>query len=228
MNTVTISRKMKVKPDFMYTQVYEVPTLLTNIDLSLMVLKLQLENTDHKVYLDIITRSSHRINNVINQLLLPQNLDEVVLEQISMHQLLDNVLNIVNDRITLKQVTIIKKYAKEDCKMLLDIPKITIALTNIIINALDAMVYGKGTLTIKTKVIDGQCTVQIEDNGCGIAKTNLKYIFKPYYSNKPGGLGLGLSTTNTILKASKIGINVRSVVSEGTSFMLQFNNAIAI
>ena len=228
MNAVTISRKMKVKPDFMYSLAHEVPNLLTNIDLSLMVLKLQLENTDRKAYLDIITRSSHRINIVINQLLLPQNLDEVVLEQISMHQLLDNVLKIVNDRITLKQVTIIKKYAQEDCKMLLDKPKITIALTNIIINALDAMVYGKGALTIKTKVIDGQCTVQIEDNGCGIAKTNLKYIFKPYYSNKPGGLGLGLSTTNTILKASKIGINVKSVISKGTIFMLQFNNTIAI
>ena len=96
MNAVTISRKMKVKPDFMYSLAHEVPNLLTNIDLSLMVLKLQLENTDRKAYLDIITRSSHRINIVINQLLLPQNLDEVVLEQISMHQLLDNVLKIVN------------------------------------------------------------------------------------------------------------------------------------
>ena len=64
--------------------------------------------------------------------------------------------------------------------------------------------------------------IQIEDNGCGISKENLKYIFKPYFTNKPGGLGLGLATTYDILQSNHVGVNVESEEGKGTRFILSF------
>ena len=97
-----------------------------------------------------------------------------------------------------------------------------IALTNIIINAVEAMTRQNGQLTLVTKSNNGIPVVQIRDNGCGISKQNLKSIFMPNFSNKPGGLGIGLASTFRILQSNHVGIDVESEEGAGTSFILSF------
>ncbi len=101
-------------------------------------------------------------------------------------------------------------------------PQVLIAITNIVNNAVDAMAGVKGVLTLVTISTDETCIVQIEDNGCGISEKNLNNIFEPYFSNKPNGLGLGLATTRDILRSNHVGLNVRSVETRGTNFILRF------
>ena len=96
------------------------------------------------------------------------------------------------------------------------------ALTNIIVNAIEAMSSKNGELNLITKFIDGRYAIEIGDNGCGISKEDLKDIFKPNYTNKPGGLGLGLATTYDILQLNHVGVNVESERGEGTRFTLLF------
>jgi C4-dicarboxylate-specific signal transduction histidine kinase len=98
-----------------------------------------------------------------------------------------------------------------------------IALTNIIVNAIDAMTTGKGQLTLITKSIESRYVVMINDNGCGISKENLKNIFKPYYTNKPSGLGIGLAATANILRSNNIRVNVNRRETKGTCFILLFD-----
>lgn len=95
-------------------------------------------------------------------------------------------------------------------------------LTNIVINAIDAMSTENGELKLVTKSINDRYIIRIEDNGCGIRKEDLKYIFKPNYTKKPGGLGLGLATTQKILQLNHVGVSVESVQGEGTQFTLSF------
>jgi signal transduction histidine kinase len=99
-----------------------------------------------------------------------------------------------------------------------------IALTNIIVNAIDAMSQ-KGELKIITKSIERKYAIQIEDNGCGISREDLKNIFKPYFTNKPGGLGLGLAATCDILQSNHVGVFVESEEGKGTRFILLFDKA---
>jgi C4-dicarboxylate-specific signal transduction histidine kinase len=65
----------------------------------------------------------------------------------------------------------------------------------------------------------------INDNGCGISKENLKNIFKPHYTNRPGGLGIGLAATANILRSNNIRVNVESRETKGTCFILLFDRA---
>ena len=104
----------------------------------------------------------------------------------------------------------------------MDKPKIKIALTNIIINAIDAMPSENGELRVCTKLIKGRYAVSIQDNGCGISKENLPLIFNPYFTNKSGGMGVGLAATNDILQSNNVSVKVESVVGEGTRFILLF------
>jgi signal transduction histidine kinase len=80
-----------------------------------------------------------------------------------------------------------------------------------------------GKLTLVTRSTNDKFSIQIQDNGHGISKVNLKRIFKPFFTNKPGGLGLGLAATYDILRANHIGIKAESEVGKGTSFVLSFD-----
>jgi signal transduction histidine kinase len=79
-----------------------------------------------------------------------------------------------------------------------------------------------GELRLTESLIDGRYSLQIADNGCGIPAEHLQQIFDPYFTRKPGGLGLGLSTTRDILQSNHIGMNVESKEGEGTCFTLLF------
>ena len=202
---------------------HEVRNPLSNINLAIEMLKSMISDDDQKIYLDIITRGSGRINELVTDLLTSFQADEIQSEKHSIHELLDEVLAMTEDRIILKNITVKKNYATRDCKIILNRSKMKIALTNIIINAIDAMTCGKGELKLITKSIDDRYVIHIEDNGCGINKENLKNIFKPFFTNKPGGLGIGLATTHDILQSNRVGVNVESAVGEGTRFILLFD-----
>jgi signal transduction histidine kinase len=105
----------------------------------------------------------------------------------------------------------------------MDMPKIKIALTNIIINAIDAMPSNGGELRLGTKLIKGRCAVSIQDNGIGISKENLPMIFDPYFTNKQNGVGVGLAATKDILQSNKVGVRVESLIGHGTRFILLFD-----
>jgi len=205
---------------------HEIRNPLSNINLSVAMLESIIKNDDLKIYLDIIMRSSRRINDLITELLKHQQADEVLVEEHSFHQLLDDVLEIAGDRITLRNITVRKDYDTRDRKIGMNRLRMKIALTNIIINAIDAMTPEKGILKLVTKSFYGKYILQIKDNGCGISKGDLKHIFKPYFTNKQGGLGIGLSTAYEILQSDHVGVKVESEEGEGTCFTLSFDNLI--
>jgi signal transduction histidine kinase len=201
---------------------HELRNPLTNINLSIQMLRSKIKDQDLEVFLDIILRSSIRINELVIDMLNPAPGVETPARKYSVHQILDEVIEMNRDRIGLKNISVRRAYARQDFKIVFDGPKIKIALTNIIINAIDAMRTTGGELKLGTELIAGRFVVSIQDNGCGISKENLPFIFKPYFTNKPEGLGLGLAATYEILRSNEIGVNVESIRGQGTKFNLLF------
>jgi signal transduction histidine kinase len=202
---------------------HEVRNPLTNINLAVEMLSRLVSDDAPKIYLDIIKRGSIRINDLISELLKFKPADNGSIKEYSIHQLLDEVIEMADDRMRLKNIVVTKDFSIWDIKIILNKPEMKIALTNIIINAIDAMGPEKGELKLTTKSSGNKYIIQIKDNGCGISKKNLKNIFKPYFTDKPGGLGLGLAKTYNILHANQVGINVESEAGKGTCFILSFN-----
>lgn len=214
----------KKTPHQLAALVHEVRNPLANINLAGEMLSTIITNEDQRLYLEIIMRNSTRINNVLTAMLRSFQPDETHFEKHSVQELLDEVLAVSMDRITLKNIVVTKNYIKKDHKVLVDKLKIKIAFTNIIINAIEAMPLEKGELKLVTRSTNGKPVVEIKDNGIGIPKENLKEIFKPYFTNRPGGMGLGLSTTLDMLKSNHVKINVFSTPGKGTSFILSFRD----
>jgi two-component system cell cycle sensor histidine kinase/response regulator CckA len=96
-------------------------------------------------------------------------------------------------------------------------------LTNLILNAMDAMPSG-GTLTIATRHLPGrEVQVTVSDTGVGMPETIRQRIFEPFYSTKgDSGSGLGLSMAYSIVHRHGGQIHVDSEPGAGTTFTLTF------
>ncbi|MGH7346259.1 MAG: ATP-binding protein, partial [Candidatus Rokuibacteriota bacterium] len=96
------------------------------------------------------------------------------------------------------------------------------AMTNLILNAVDAMPTG-GTLTLTTCVENNLIVVTVSDTGVGIPEAIRGKIFDPFFTTKgPQGTGLGLSMTYGILSRHGARITVDSQEGRGTTFRLTF------
>jgi PAS domain S-box-containing protein len=68
------------------------------------------------------------------------------------------------------------------------------ALTNLVHNSCQAMKPGAGILKMTVKTTDGNfLEIAFTDNGCGISEANIEDLFKPFYTTRSNGVGLGLS-----------------------------------
>lgn len=203
---------------------HEVRNPLSNINLAVEMLQSMVSNEEQKLYLDIITRASGRIDHLINDLLIYQQAGDLVPERTSLQDLLDKVILGTADRLMLKNVMVTKNYTASDCNVLVDKQKIKIALTNIVINAIDAMPVKNGHLQLSVKAVNDKCIIELEDNGIGISHENLQNIFKPYFTRKSNGMGLGLSTTLETLLSNRARVAVQSEEGMGTRFIISFDS----
>ena len=208
---------------FATSLVHEVRNPLTNINLAADILGLGSLSEEQEKFVAIIKRGAERINHILTNFLSSHNEDEIHAESCSVNELIEEVLAINKDRISLKHVIVRKNLRAGDLNILVKKEEIKIALINIIVNAIEALPPTHGILTLSTGIKNDQCIIEIEDNGMGISEKNLLNIFDPYYTNKPGGMGLGLSTTMDILLSNCGTMDVQSEEGSGTHFTLHFN-----
>ena len=99
---------------------------------------------------------------------------------------------------------------------------------NIALNAIESMPHG-GTLTFRTSSreleTEGAISVTISDTGVGINKKDFKDIFKPFFTTKERGVGLGLAICQRIIKEHGGSISVQSNPSDGTIFIISLKTA---
>ena len=202
---------------------HEIRNPLGNINLALELLSLTRLDNEQRQYLNIIMRASGRIKDVNNRLLRLDQTTEINFEVCSLHQLLEEVLVVARDQMSLKHISVTREYTATAPRVFLDPERVKIALTNIVINAIDAMSSGTGELRLVTRSTGELSFIEIHDNGIGISKGDLKRIFEPYFSNKPGGMGIGLAATRDILRANHTRMDVSSEEGIGTCFILSFD-----
>ena len=95
----------------------------------------------------------------------------------------------------------------------------TSSLQNITKNAIESMT-SKGHLTIELKQVSNKCHCSITDTGIGIPLKAKKKIFKPFYTSKETGTGLGLVICKRIIDWFDGDIHISSKVNKGTTFTI--------
>ena len=101
-------------------------------------------------------------------------------------------------------------------------------LLNLLLNALQAIdTNGKIAVTVERQ--GGTAVIEVADNGRGIPASHLPNIFRPFYTTKGDGTGLGLSLARRIVEDHQGRIDVTSTVGKGTTFavVLPLQRAVA-
>ncbi|MGA1876000.1 MAG: ATP-binding protein [bacterium] len=183
-----------------------------------------------KQWLSTIVEETKRCRNIVAGLLdyARQSTPEKVITQ--MNDIIERAICLVENKESFHNIRIIKKLGPDLPQVKVDRGQIYQVLTNLMINAADAM-EGKGTLTvesrshhIESKITDGRhfVEVSIRDTGCGIPEQNIEMIFDPFFTTKGPtvGTGLGLSICYGIIKRHNGSITVHSEIGEGSTFTI--------
>jgi signal transduction histidine kinase len=100
-------------------------------------------------------------------------------------------------------------------------------LLNLLLNSIQAT-DGQGRITIELEARDDSAAIIVADTGRGISPEHLPNIFRPFYTTKGNGTGLGLSLARRIVEEHHGSIEVSSVVGKGSRFvvLLPFSRAV--
>lgn len=212
------------------TVAHEVRNPLTNIHLALEQLQDEVLDREEvtKPFFAIIQRNLERIGTLIREMLESSKKREPHPEPCDMDDIVNNAVKHVGDRLRLKEMRSTVTIAPDLPGVLADPDLLDLAITNIAVNAVEAMEPGKGELRLNAKRSGDEVWLEIIDNGRGIPPENIGRLFEPFYSGRAGGLGLGLTTTRSILNSHGIALDVRSVVNKGTTFTLRFPPKIVV
>ncbi|MFL5764070.1 MAG: PAS domain S-box protein [Bacteroidia bacterium] len=221
-----IAEKLAITGKIARSLAHEIRNPLTNINLSVEQLQEYMQDEDHRQYFDIVKRNSKRINDLVTQLMensKPAELDNS--SYVPLSQILNSTVELAADRARLKNITILKEFRFGNERVFGDAPKLTIALLNILMNAIEAVEANTGVIKIDAHCDSGKCYIIVGDNGCGITADNISRVFDPYFTSKSNGMGLGLATTHNIINIHRGKIDIESEVDKGTRFTIELDLA---
>ena len=143
---------------------------------------------------------------------------------VNIRELIESCLRIVDRRMKYQDVRATLRLSSEVRDVLVDPERIEQALVNLLINALEALPKG-GRIFISSKTLHdrGESWIQIRvaDDGPGISKEKLTYVFDPFYSQKAGGIGLGLGNVKKIVEAHGGQVMATPRKPKGVTFTLR-------
>ncbi|HEV3144694.1 MAG TPA: ATP-binding protein [Gemmataceae bacterium] len=160
-----------------------------------------------------------RLSEMANDFLRFARLGDLNRQPIRLGEIIDEVVDFFGPQARSANIEI-KTFIPTDLPTVpLDSQLFKQALLNLMLNAEQAMEKG-GQLTFQARQEANQIRLDVIDTGSGMETDDLKKIFKPFYTSRPGGTGLGLPTARRIIERHGGRIEVQSDVGRGTQFTI--------
>ncbi|MDB9780587.1 HAMP domain-containing histidine kinase [Flavobacteriaceae bacterium] len=178
---------------------------------------LKMENVDDK-YVDEIEKDVHRLNTIANRFSKIGSLP--TLKKLDIIAVTKNAYEYLEYRSS-KQISFSFNTSETNLYSTINDELYSWVIENLIKNAIDAML-GKGELAVAITADAKKIKIDITDTGKGMAKSQFKKIFKPGFTTKKRGWGLGLSLSKRIIEDYHKGKIVvkNSEINKGTTFQI--------
>ena len=173
-------------------------------------------------YLTVIEGEIERMESILNEMLTLSKPTFNKKTTLSLSVLVADIVSILNPKALMDGVKILWKSPVFDTLIYGNADKIKQVLLNLCKNGLESMEAG-GILTIDMGRSDtNEVRLSITDTGKGMNSYQLKQIFMPFFTSKPGGTGLGLPFVLKVMEEHSGTIAADSQEGVGTTFMLSF------
>jgi two-component system, NtrC family, sensor kinase len=158
-----------------------------------------------------------RINRTLTDLLETARPHPPQMRQSNLNTTVEHAVMLARQQVLSKPIKIELVKAPNLPEVEHDSDQIHQVLLNLLLNAIQA-VEGAGTVHVEIGSHDNFARVFVSDTGRGISALHLSNIFRPFYTTKGNGTGLGLSLARRIVEEHHGRIEVSSVVGSGSTF----------
>jgi signal transduction histidine kinase len=184
------------------------------------------KSEEHKKLLDVIIEETDRLNGVVSQFLnyaKPYTLNRKLQ---GLNTVVEKAISIIRASNLPGNMVIEQDLNPDLPPVLIDAEQFIQVILNIAYNAIEAMPDG-GTLTFRTSRITGAAGaavgLSIRDRGRGVKREDLKNIFKPFFTTKERGVGLGLPICQRIIRSHGGQLRVKSIPGRGSVFYVRLD-----
>ncbi|WP_270088116.1 PAS domain-containing sensor histidine kinase [Sphingobacterium sp. SYP-B4668] len=223
----------QMKSRFVSMASHEFRTPLSSVQLSASLIEKYIEKPDFlnvRKHTSRIKSSVQLLTNILNDFLSLEKLEAgvvaVQMERINLVSLAEEVTEEMQ-MICKKNQHIVYEHTGVEAEFLMDAHLWKSIVINLISNAVKYS--GEDTfIEFSTKIEDGNCTVNIKDNGIGIPYEDQVSLFEPFFrahntGNIPG-TGLGLNIVKRYVELLDGKLEYRSSINQGTAFLLTFSS----
>ncbi len=179
-------------------------------------------------FVQVIKKHADRLTKIVEDLLMLSKIEsgEFLMhrEPLSLAEVIDDVLELIQGAADKKQVTMVKDHLSESLLVEADRKDLEQILINLLDNAIKYNREGGRVLISVARKGTQEVEVSIQDNGIGIPKEDLPRLFERFYrvdkgrSKELGGTGLGLSIVKHLVHAHGGRVWVESRLGEGSTF----------
>jgi signal transduction histidine kinase len=169
----------------------------------------------------IVQKETDRLEYILDGFLRYVREPDLQLVTMDVNELIGDMIDFYSPQAHKRNLTVRQTLADRPLICRVDPSALKQVLLNLFINAQQAMDEG-GELMIRTASRGQAAAIEISDTGTGIPPEELSQIFRPYYSSRPGGSGLGLATAKKLVEAHGGSISVHSEPGKGTWFTIEF------
>jgi len=199
---------------------HELSNPLTSIKNAAYLLTLILENPTMEIRenLEVLEKEVETSETIINNFLEYTQPKPMKTSRININDFLKKI--ILQFGIP-KNIELATQLDADIPSLIADPEKLALILRNIILNAIYA-ITDHGQLIIRTgNEKTNWVTISITDTGIGIAKKNLAMLYRPLFTTKSKGIGLGLAVVKNLVKAHEGSIEVKSELGKGSTFIIK-------
>lgn len=219
--------------------VHEIGNPLSIMITSLEILRHSLQNSNGelKEQVEIMSENTVRMHELLTSLTDMSSLGKFQLVKVDVRGAIIPVLCFVRKMAEKSGITIKTELGSELPPCRVDVRQLKQLFLNLFKNAMEAMPDG-GTITVRCRYCpslplfadtqtagvlaeQGSIMVEVEDTGKGVPRGELETIFKPFYSTKKRGMGLGLSLCRGIIEKHGGRIRVTSQKGKGSRFTVE-------
>lgn len=204
---------------------HELGNPVNSLKMTLSVLAKKIDQFSRATTVEFLERSQNEIDRIeylLKSLRSFSMFEKPVPDTVFLPDFMDNILDIHRKDLEMAQVKISVHIAEDAKRVYADPRALVQVMLNLLANALHSLEGCRQPLiTISTsKESESLVCLTITDNGCGISETNREKLFKPFFTTRAEGTGLGLVIVRKMLAEMDCSIQVQSKEYEGATFSI--------
>lgn len=200
---------------------HEMGNPINSAKMTLSVLKKKIDTYPRDTILEYLERAMEEISRVqylLNSLKNFNMYETPEIRELKMHDFMGKFLPLVTSDFEKRGVALETTLSPDAGVAQADPRALQQVLLNVVSNALDATASAEQPrIRLELTKNDGNIRIAVSDNGCGISESQQSRLFKPFFTTKPSGNGLGLVIARKLMTGMNGSLEITSRQGIGTS-----------